>query len=458
MKVRNVILLLVVAVALIWYARHTSSARKPVSGRTGTMVLPALDLNAVERVQIASSDRTVTIARREDQWVCPSAHNYPIQFDKLKNALIKMADLKVGQVIQADVARREELKLAAPSPATPKDKSGTLIELFGSGTAPLASLILGESRMKKSAGAPDAYGGYPDGRYLSADGGKTVYLVSDTLDDFSTDPKSWLDTEVWSLYSSDINEITIRHPGAQPVRLVKPAGQTSFVLEGLAPDEETDDVKAANAAGAFGYLRFDDVVDPSLADTAIGMTSAVVYSAVATNGQVYTATVGGTGKVGDSEGRYVRFQAALPPSPPTDADARKRLEQGVADINAKLAKWTFLVSNYKADSMVLSRDVLARKKPAETNAAPAAASAVTPPPPPPPPTATEAKAPTAQTVPETKPAPTVAETASQPQTDMVVTADKKAEAIAPTPSSANPPRQGLPRIRQEPRPPSTEKK
>jgi len=425
MKARNVVLLLAIAVALIGLAGYLSNARRAPTANAGALVFPALDLNAVERVQIASADRTLTLARIQDRWVCTNAYNYPIQFETLKNALIKLSELKVGQVLNVDPARLTELKLAAPSPNTPSEKTGTRIELFGAGNATLASLLLGETRMRKAAAGPEGFGGHPDGRYLSPDGGKTVLLVSDSLDDFQTDPQGWLDTEIWSLSGSDFTEITIRHPGAQALRLVKDKDQSSFKLEGLAPDEETDDVKASSAAAAFSYLRFDHVTDPSATDAATGFTNAIVFTAVATNGVSYIATVGGTGKVGESDGRYVRFQAALPTTLPTNDTARGPIEQNVAEINARLAKWTYLVSNHKADSMTLTRDVLARKKPAETHAVPDSAAVPVPP---------------AAGV-ETAPA-----TPSDTPAKSVVAIENKAEAIAPTPKDGHPPHQGLPRV------------
>lgn len=383
MKKNSLILLLVAAIALIALAVATQKSRRPAQGTSSTRIFKELPIAGINRIVVTSPDGSVTLAVKGERWVCTNAQDYVVQFDKLKKAVLKMEELK-GQAVTADDARRDALKMNPPTSGRKKDTLGTLVELLGGDGKPLASLLLGEQRMRKPRGGPDSgYGGYPDGRYVSPDGGKTVFLVGEALDDFSGDAKSWLDTELTSLYSSDIRSIAIRHPGQPEIRLSKPEGKTTFEVEGLAADEETDDVKASSAAGALSYLRFDDVVGSSLSDEQAGMKEPVVFEAVATNGMVYTASVGGATKSGDSEARYLRLAVSLPAAQVDASDtnavnARKEQEKKVADMNARFAGWTYVISSYKADSMTVKRDTIVKKKakPATTNETASASSEV----------------------------------------------------------------------------------
>lgn len=381
MKKNSLMLLLVAAVVLIALAVVTSKSRRPAQGTSGKKVFEQLAINNIARVVVTTPEKSVTLAVKNERWVCTNTFDYPIQFDKFKRAVLKLEEMK-GQPVNADAARRDALKMNLPSSGKNKDTLGTLIEFLAADGKPVAALLLGEQRMRKpKGGGPEGeFGGYPDGRYVSPDKGQTVMLVGETLDDFTGDGKSWLDSELTSLYSSDIATVAIRHPGQPAIRLAKPAGKATFEVEGLGPDEETDDVKASSAAGALSYLRLDDVASPAITDEQAGMKDAVVFEAAATNGEVYTAIVGtATNAPGDM--RYVRLKVSLPPagadaSSTNAVNTRKDQEKKVADLNAKFAGWTYLVSSYKADNMTVKRDAIVKKKakPAATNETAAAAS------------------------------------------------------------------------------------
>jgi hypothetical protein len=72
--------------------------------------------------------------------------------------------------------------------------------------------------------------------------------------------------------------------------------------------------------------------------------------------------------------RYMRLKVSLPPaaddaSSTNAVGARKEQEKKVADLNARFAGWTYMISQYKADSMTVKRDAIVKKKakPAATN-------------------------------------------------------------------------------------------
>ena len=229
MKKSSLILLLVAAVVLIALSVVTSKSRRPAIGASGQKVFRQLAINNIERVVISSPDKRIVLAMQGERWVCTNSFDYPIQFDKLKGAIVKLDELK-GQVVTADASRRDALKINMPSSGKNKDTLGTLVEMLAADGKPVAAMILGEHRMRKpKGGGPEgSFGGYPDGRYLSPDGGSTVYLVGESMDDFAADEKSWLDTELTSLYSSDIATIAIRRSG-------QPGCWCKFLAEKPAP-------------------------------------------------------------------------------------------------------------------------------------------------------------------------------------------------------------------------------
>ena len=218
MKVKNLIILLVLAVILIGLAVLSSRDKsRSATNVIGTLILPDLPVNDVEKLVVSSSSDTLTVAKVEQVWVVPQKFNYPADFTKIRDVLLKLSELKIGQVIHVDESQRPNLKMTAPGDPVALDETGTLMELFGKENNKLASLLMGATHSRQSRG-PQSFGGYPDGRYVSSDDGKNVYLTSETLNEISTEIKDWLDTDLINVPSSEIKDITISGPARKTER------------------------------------------------------------------------------------------------------------------------------------------------------------------------------------------------------------------------------------------------
>jgi hypothetical protein len=220
-------------------------------------------------------------------------------------------------------------------------------------------------------------GGYPDGRYLSIDGGKQVYLVTDPLEDISVQAKDWLDTEILNVNGADVSDITITAPGKNDLRLVRKE-PSKLEVEGLTADEEVDNSKLYGMESALSYLRFADVADPALTDAQNGMDKPTIFKLTTRKNQSYTVKIGSSPT--NSAERYVRLEVTLKPADTNQpsaaeaggtnavavaakaADERKQLEGETQTLNGKIGKWTYLIESYKAESLVTTREALVKKK------------------------------------------------------------------------------------------------
>ncbi|MCX7591427.1 MAG: DUF4340 domain-containing protein [Kiritimatiellae bacterium] len=391
MKGKNLLALVILAVIVIAVAVLTSrQPGSPTAKAVGTHILPSLDVNKVANIVVRSHQETATVARAEDVWVCPAKFGYPADFEKVKRVLLKLADLKVADTTQLDDAQRKQLKMYPPgTEGIPSENTGTMVELKDRDGTPLAVLLLGEEHRRRPSGERvSPYDSYPDGRFVSADQGKTVYVVSDVLDDLSPRIGSWLDTELLNVASADIKEITLTSTNGHVVKLARMKEGGSLEVTDLAEDEETDSSKLYSVQSALSYLRFDDVADPSLTDEQLGMGKPAFYEAVTKDGERYRVTVGG--KPEGKDERYIRIAVTLDPAPEQPAkseekkeetasqgeekkkedegkekekqEARKKLEEKVASLNKKVGKWTYTVSAYKAESFTRGRSDLVKKK------------------------------------------------------------------------------------------------
>ena len=313
MNSKSLFTLLGVAVVLGGAAYFMQRGSRPAAAKlNGKAILPGLRVADVARVEAGN----LTLAASADGWKVESLHGYPADREKIAENLMKLAELKVGQVARGR-------KLGAETKVTLKDASGK----------ELAALALGDKHMKKPTGQAAMYGGgYPDGRYV-AFGGETV-LVKDTLDAFDGEVRSWCNTRIASIPSTDVQAVSFKH-GAEVVELTKGTNSV-WTLKGLTDKEELDTSKTYSLDSALSYLDFNAVADPKLTEAELGFATGYVYTVSVKDGSntvTRVATVGN--KVKDGTDRYFK------------------LDDG---------KWIFTISSYSAENMMKTRKDLVKAK------------------------------------------------------------------------------------------------
>ena len=141
-----------------------SSGSRPTGSKlNGKAIFPKLAISEVARIELGDK---LKISGGDGGWKVETYHNYPADHAKLTENLLKLSELKVGQVARGK-------KLENPDVLSLKDSSGKEI----------ASLPLGEKHAK-----------WGHGRYASVQG-ETV-LVSDSLDAFADGGKAWVETKI----------------------------------------------------------------------------------------------------------------------------------------------------------------------------------------------------------------------------------------------------------------------
>ncbi len=396
MKIKTLLSLVVLAVVLVGLARWSSNRGQVASGaaRIGEKVLPGLvdGINDIASVRVQSAAGTADMARVDGVWRVPGRYGYRADFAKVSDALRKLADLKIAQVMHVTPAQVAELHLLAPGPGSNTEQRATLVELKTSNGSTLASLRLGKTHNRPSpAGAPpEMGGGYPDGKYVALDDRK-VYLVGDPLDELATTDRDWLDQDFLNVAATDLASIDVTGLTNGPVRVARPAAGGELVLQDIPAGKEVDSGKLTRLTGALGYLRFEDVADPGLAATVTGLDKPTVVKAATTKGVVYTLKIGAS-PANDAR-RYVNVAVSFAAPATTGvvaaasgastnavaeakakADENRKVEAGAKALNDKFSPWVFLLGDYQAASLLQPLSELVKDKvpppAAATNAVP----------------------------------------------------------------------------------------
>lgn len=337
MTTKNIVILGVVAAVLGGAAYFCNSGRRiKAPSLNGKPILPQFDVSAVARIDIGGVKK-LSLAATDGGWAIESLYGYPADVTKIRENLLKLKDLTVGQ-----------------SAAGQKIDGGTAVEIKDAKGKVLAATTLGGQHMSKPKGQAAQYGGgsYPDGRYVKF--GDGVVLVKDTLDAFDGDPKKWCDARICSVPSADVKTVSYTKNG-KTVTLARK--DSSWTLDGLGDKEELDTSKTYSLDSALSYLDFNSVADPKKAEAEFGFATGTVYSVTLKNGQTYTAKVGAA----SGADRYFKVSASFAPVG-TNATENAGIEKTVKDFNDKVGRWTYLISSYSADSMGKERKDLVKAK------------------------------------------------------------------------------------------------
>ncbi len=258
--------LVVGGVGLAAYRRNAASwnGSTSFSGSAGNTVLGTFDLNAVNRVTIKEENGTLGLVKKGDLWVVEDRGDYPADFNRIKELIRGLWELKPTQEVKAGPSQLARLDLVAPgekkTEGAEASRAGTLVELKNGEGNPLAALLIGKRFLKKSPHLPDMEG-YPAGRYVmpvTAQGGK-VSLVSETLESAEAKPEKWLKKDF------------IRIAKVRSVIAGSPAGwkltresemATEWQLDGAKPEEKLDNAKVPNFTSILGAPGFHDVLPP----------------------------------------------------------------------------------------------------------------------------------------------------------------------------------------------------
>lgn len=348
MKANHLFILIIVAAVLLGLAAwSTKSRRAAPPSDVGKPVLTGLNVNDIQRIELRQDSQSVVVAYIDNAWTVTNLFGYPADFKKVRQNLLAIKDLKIGDV-------ENSMKFA--------DKEVTLVDLQNAQGKPLATLRLGPKRQKAADGES---WNMTEGRYVSRAGSSSVFLVKDSLEGFDPDnAKDWVNTELFNVSASDIATIEITAPDGQTIKLDRTSGVLK--LDGLTEQEEFDVGKGNGLDSALSYLRFTDVASPALSAEAMGLTTAHVYRVSLKNGEAYTARIGATASSVPGADHYMRFAVNLAPATTNNAE-RAAQEQKVSELNSNLSRWTFLISTYTAENMTHARADLVKAKPVSTN-------------------------------------------------------------------------------------------
>lgn len=292
-RVAAILVVLLVALgggALVY--QHQERSRRPENvGTLGRVLLKDLKVADIAAIRIVEPKSALTLQRRDEGWVIPERGDFPADLARVREFVLKLAALKVGQSEPIGEADRARLNL---------DASGTQVELAGADGKPLARLAIGKKYFKREPENPAK--APADGRFVALPGEeKQVYLVSDPLAQASTRSADWIDRT--SFQVEKVKTLEVRYPDGTGYRIERSGDNADWKLDGLPPGEKVDVGRANAASYSLQLLELADVAPRDAADT--GLDKPVLINATTLGGRAYAIKVGRL----EGENYHVAFQA-----------------------------------------------------------------------------------------------------------------------------------------------------
>ncbi len=345
-----VVLVLLIGVA-IWQHQGEKTRTRAVMADDATL-LQGVDLNAITQLDITQASNHVALIKKDKRWVVDSLYDYPANFTKLADALRTMADVKTGNPIHTGNVDASEFGL---------DENAKTIALKD-----VVSVTLGARREASSSV------GWANQFFVQKSDNGNVYLVDYDFRPFSERSADWINKELLRVPSADIISVQ-----SGDVELKQ--DETEWILTDL--NKETEELQSSEANQLRSALQSLSCV--TIADPNADFVESQTYTARTKDGVTYTVKLGAK----TDDGLLVRIAAEYTrPAPPIESegdDAAKKeayskqldafnntaatTADNVDKLNAKLSKWTYIISHSAAESLTIPRNTLVKPKTEETS-------------------------------------------------------------------------------------------
>jgi Domain of unknown function (DUF4340) len=375
-----VLLVLVAALGGAAFLYHRKQAASWTGGNLaiGQKLLGNFQVNDVAAIRIQQGADKLDLIKTNDLWRVRERGDYPADFSKISQLLLKLGDLKIVQTIPVGPSQRGRLDLLAPDSKT---NAATALEFFNAGGQPLHTLWLGKNHEHES-GSPSPESeesGWPDGRYvLAATNSPTVAVISDALSEAAPQADQWLDKAFFKVEKPQ--SISVSYPNTTNSWKLVRAGETNgWKLANAKPHEKLDESQVSETANALSSPGFSDVAE-NLTHQQTGLDKPTRVNVKTFDGFDYSMNVGS--RTNNDYYFTVDVSANLPKAPPVEKNAsptnnvaaQKSFEATLKHLKSKLTQESaldnhvYLVPTWTLETLLKRRSQLLLPPVAQTNA------------------------------------------------------------------------------------------
>jgi hypothetical protein len=259
MRNRSLIVLAVVTLAVVAAAGYALKTQNMLENAAPTKPAPLFPklfqhVNDVASITVTTTKNHLTIRRTAPgHWVIVEKDDYPASVDKVKKAVVALAEAKRIQRRTADPKLYKNIGVSSLKTAGSKAAEITLTD--GKGKT-LAALLIGNTESFSAGATPGLF-------YVRKPGVKRSWLARGHLENLKPDLLLWITSEIINISRDRIKEVEIAHPGATPIVIRRQSRTTTSVeVSGLPAHAKPELAAAGQVPTALESLSIEDVAKP----------------------------------------------------------------------------------------------------------------------------------------------------------------------------------------------------
>lgn len=371
----------IVGIILAVFVNREPSATIPQSGQ---LLFPDLMnvVNDVKEVIIETKEQTVTLVRGEHAWGVKEKAGYRADVEKVKQAIVGLADLHIHELKTKNPELYERLGLQD------SNQEGSLSKTVTVKTADdpeAAKLVVGTQKPAK--GNPRM-----SDIYVRKPGDPQTWLVMGNLP-LETVAGEWLDKEVTALTTKRVRQVTITHPGGDTLHLLKEKPEDlDFRLDSVPPGFKiTSQFNVNNVVGTLVQLSLEDVKPQAEIDFVVKPgVSATLETFDGLRLQVHTTKRNeqmwaklsaefdanliqtpepetkpeGIQQAQQAEGeKHQKDSNGEPPKPETLLNKPEEVQKEVESLNQRVKGWAYALPSFRVENFSkMKKDLISKEK------------------------------------------------------------------------------------------------
>ena len=321
------------------------------ASRLGDKIYDNFNINAVANMTVSEEGKSVTVNRSgtKGEWVNSELQNYPADFGRVRDLLMKVRDLKVSQSHEIDENLYGRFELG-PS------HGGKKLELKDTAGKTLYTLLLGKS----GGGATWV---------LDAARPKLVAQVDADFFDASTDADSWKDSKFFSV--EKVKSVSVKYDfnGTRTFALSRQENFGAWELAGIQTNQVVNTENTGQLDHALGSPSFTTIATPEQVKAASWDANTTTIDIETFDNFKYHIVLAEQ-PGGSTMLAKVNVTGDLKPKAP-GKDKKGPLKLDVIAVSKRkekldwesgLKKWVFVVNNYTFNGVLKNRQDLVKAK------------------------------------------------------------------------------------------------
>ena len=323
--------------------------KRTVEAQKGALLVQGLGLGEIASISIKSKDKSVTLEKKDGEFVVSERNGYPASVKKVNDLLLDIMGIRIAEKVTSSKGNHEELGVVVDG------DEATTIKFADQEGKDLVGIIVGKSA---------ARGG---GKYVRLSDQDVVYASEKSLW-LNTDITNYLDTDIVDVKKDDVERVDVT-VGTEKYAITRNA-EKKIVLDAVPEGRKQKDWEVESAFDALSSLSFDDVVTEEPKDLVFDAT----YVCKTKKHHTYTIKLA---KKDDKH--HAKFACQGPTAAEIQKasaigrdEAKEKLEQKAAVLTAKDAAeafnqkhgpWLYELSSWKADKLRKPVKDLTEEKP-----------------------------------------------------------------------------------------------